>query len=476
MAAITSAGIGTGRDIETLISQLVAVERQPITQLQKQTDGLKTKLSAVGKVQSSLAALRDAAAKLTNPSTWGANLGTSSDASSVAVAPGAGAAAGNVAVSVSRLASAQSVSTSYQPATGPVGQGTITIELGKWNADQSEFTAKDGASAVTIDITDGSNSLSQIRDKINAAKAGVQASIVTDNGGSRLVMRSTETGESNGFRVAIADGDGLLDGQGLDALSFDPRSPELSKMMQNQAAGNALAKLNGLDIVSESNTLKDSIDGLTITLLKPTTADINLTIAADKEGIKKAVNDFMTAYNGVASQLRDQTKYDQANKVAGTLQGDSTVLGVQYGMRGMAAGSTSLGGKLNRLADIGLDPGLDGTLKLNSAKLETALSDLDSLKQLFMGVDNANPENNGLAQRLRKFADEALGSQGGLTTKQSGLQERINGNSSKAAKLEDKAALAETRLRQRYTALDVQMGKLSNLSSYVSQQMTLLNG
>ncbi|PND36012.1 flagellar hook protein [Paucibacter aquatile] len=475
MASITSAGIGSGLDIESLITKLVSVERKPIATLKTATDGLKTQLSAYGKVQSSLSALRDAAAKLTNPDTWGAGLGTSSDASSVSVTPGPGAAAGNVAVSVSRLATAQSVSTSYQPATGPIGQGSITIELGKWNADQTSFDPKAGSSAVTIDISEGGNTLAQIRDKINAAKAGVTASIVTDQGGSRLVMRSTETGASNGFRIGVIDGDGLLDGQGLDALSFDPRTPDASKATQNQAAGNALAKLNGLDIESEANTLKDSIDGLTINLLKPTTADVNLTISADKEAIKKAVTDFATAYSSLAALVKDQTKYDQANKTAGTLQGEGSVLSVQSAMRGVSGGTTTLGGKFSRLADIGLDPVADGSLKVTTTKLDKSMADLDSLKQLFMAVDNGNAENSGIAQRMRKFADQALGIDGSLSTRQKGLQDRINGNALQSTKLEEKATLAETRLRARYTALDVQMGKLNNLSSYVSQQMALLN-
>jgi flagellar hook-associated protein 2 len=94
---------------------------------------------------------------------------------------------------------------------------------------------------------------------------------------------------------------------------------------------------------------------------------------------------------------------------------------------------------------------------------------------MFMGVDSSNAENNGLAQRMRKFADLALGIDSSLSTRQKGLQDRITGNGLQSSKLEDKATLTETRLRARYTALDVQMGKLNNLSSYVSQQMAMLN-
>lgn len=479
MATITSLGIGTnGIDVESLVSSLVAGERRPITQLQSQTTGLKTQLSAYGKVQSALAAMRDAASKLTSPSTWGASVASSSDATSVAVTAGNGAAIGSVSVAVSQLAASQTLASRVLPGSpSTIGTGQITIELGTWNAGQTAFTGKSGVTPITIDIASGEDQLSQIRDKINAAGAGVVASVVTDSSGSRLVMRSTLTGESNGFRVTVADGDGnSADDQGLSALAFDPTAG-IGSMEQKQAAKNAIATLNGLAINSESNTLTQAIDGLNITLLKTTSVDgISLTVGQDKEGVKKVINDFATAYNSLASLLREQTKYDAANKTAGVLQGDATAVGLQSQMRGLASGSTTLGGSLTRLADIGLDPGIDGTLKINTSKLDGALGNLEGLKGLFMGLDSGDAANNGLAQQLRSFADEVLGSDGRLSTRQTGLQARISNNDKREGQLEDRVSLTETRLRARYTLLDTQMGKLNSLSSYVSQQMALING
>eukprot|EP01137_Pigoraptor_chileana_P009316 Opistho-2@57359 len=133
MATITSAGIGSGLDIESLVSKLVASERTPITQLQTRTDGLKTQLSSYGKVQSALATMRDAAAKLTKPDTWGAATASSSDATAVSVTTGTGAAVGNVSVQVSKLAASQTLSSKVLPASpATIGTGQITIELGKW--------------------------------------------------------------------------------------------------------------------------------------------------------------------------------------------------------------------------------------------------------------------------------------------------------------------------------------------------------
>lgn len=477
MASITQLGIGSNTSYESLIQGLINAERTPIDQLQKRTEGLQTKISAYGKLQSALSALRDAAAKLTNPDSWAASVASSTDAASVQVTAGTTSnTAGTTTVSVGKLATSQSVSSKPLPvAPGTVGTGSITIELGKWNADQSSFAPKSGATAVTIDIAPGEDQLTQIRDKINSAKAGVVASIVNDASGARLVMRSTETGESNGFRVSVNDADGgNADDQGLSALAFDP-SAGLASMIQSQAAGNAQATLNGLPIVSESNQLKDAIDGLNITLLKPTTADVTLTLAQDKETLKKTVNEFASAYNSLMSMVRDQTKYDASTKTAGTLQGDSTVVGVQSELRSMMSGATTLGGSLgSRLADIGLDPSSDGTLKINATKLDKALGNLSDLKNFFMGLDSGNEENNGFAQRVRSFADNALSFDGRLTSRTQGLRDNVTRNGKQQDAMEQRLADREKLLRAQYTALDKTMGKMNNLSTYVSQQMRLL--
>lgn len=477
MATITSLGIGTnGLDIENLVTQLVQSQRTPITQLKTRTEGLQTQLSAFGKVQSALSGLRDASSKLTSQDSWAANVATSTDASSVAVSAGTATVAGNFAVSVSKLATSQTISSAALPvAPGTVGTGSITIELGSWNTDQTAFTAKSGVSAITIDIASGEDQLTQIRDKINAAGAGVVASVVTDASGARLVMRSSETGESNGFRISVTDADlNNTDASGLSALAFDP-SAGVTSMTQNLAAGNANAILNGLDIVSESNSLKNAIDGLDITLLKTTSGDVTLSIDQDKEGLKTSINEFVTAYNAVISLIREQTKYDAAAKAGGVLQGDSTVVGLQGQLRNLASSSTTLGGALTRLADIGLDPSADGTLKVNGTKLDKALGDLDSLKSFFKGLDSGNAANDGFAQRMRRFADEALGSEGRVTSKQKSLQDRISSNDEREDELELRMQVIEKRLRAQYTALDTTMSKLNNLSSYVTQQMAMLN-
>jgi flagellar hook-associated protein 2 len=473
MATITSLGIGTnGLDLESLLSKQVAAESQPINDLATQTQALQTKLSAYGQIQSSMSTLQTALQALTNPGTWNAVTASSSDSSAVTVSAGDGAVAGSVSVSVSKLATAQTLtSATYGNTTDAVGGGSLTIQFGQWSADQSSFTA--GANGpVTINIAAGS-SLTSIRDQINAANAGVTASIVTDSTGSRLVMRGANTGQSQGFQITANDSDGNnSDASGLSALAFDPSSG-VNSMTQKVAAGNAQAVVNGLDISSESNTLKTVVDGLTITLNKESSS-ATLSVTQNTDGVKAAINTFVSAYNAMTQLFATDTKYDPDNKTAGPLQGDSSATGLQYLMRTIGGSSTNLGGAFSRLADIGLDPQKDGTLTVDSTKLTNALANSGDLKNFFMGTDKTNAGNSGLGQQLLSFANTALSFDGQLKTATTGLQSRIDQNNTRTTELQDHLTLFSQRLRDRYNALDTQMSQLNSLASYVNQQMTAL--
>ncbi len=496
MATISSLGLGSGLDVESLITKLMAVQQQPITDINTRTSGLKTKLSTYGTLQSNLSTLKDAANKLTNPDTWAGAKATSSDATSVSVTASSGAAISSTSLSVSQLAAPQTLASStFSSATSTVGQGTLTIELGSWGTDgtgASIFTSKANTTPVTITIGSGQDQLTQIRDQINAAGAGVLASIVTDATGSRLTLTSRNSGETNGFRVTVSDTDGSNgDAAGLSQLAYDPSS-SASQMTQTLPAANARAILNGLPISSETNSLTSAIDGLNITLLRtiPPTTPVVLSVTQDADAIKKAITDFTTAYNAVNQLLRNQTKVDtsaltsnmtsdaiaaaQAAR-ASSLQGDSTAIGLQNQLRGLAGGVTSLGGSLSRLADIGLAPGTDGNLPTAGAKLDKALTNLSDLKQFFMGVDKNDDSNNGFAVRISELVTKALGVDGSVSTRQKGIQANIDSNNKQVGDLNDRSASMEKRLRAQYAALDTKMSQLSSLSNYLSQQITQMN-
>lgn len=476
MATITSLGVGSGLDVESIVNQLVAIERQPVTQLQKEATSLQTRLSTYGKLQSSLSTLRDAAARLARAATWQATTGTSSDAARVAVTTGATTRAGTVQVEVQRLASVQSNATAVYPsADAIVGEGTLRIELGTWGPGQASFTPKPGAAPIDISVGPPAESLAALRDKINASNSGVVASVLTDANGARLVLRSAATGEMNGFRVGVTDADGNdFDGVGLSALAFDPSAGILT-MAQALAAANAAATLNGLAVSSASNTLGDVIDGMTLTLGAPTTTPVTVKADPDTGAMRKAIDEFVTAYNALNALIAEQTKYDPGAKTAGTLQGDGAAIAIRAQMRNLLGAPSDASAMFARAADVGLDVQRDGSIRLDETRLANALANPEELRKLFANADPAAPANDGIATRLRALADQFLGIDGSLSTRQEGLRRRIDLNQDRQEMLEDRIAMVEKRLRAQYTALDRQMASLTSLSSYVAQQMTLLS-
>ncbi len=476
MATISSIGLGSGLDINSIITQLVAVEQVPLNKLKTEATTLQTKLSTYGKVQSYMSALRESSSALTRTDTWGATTGTSSDPTAVAVTTSATTKTGNYALEVQSLAASQSNATAtFASADAMVGEGTLRIELGTWGAGQTSFTPKTGATVIDITIAAPGASLAELRDQINSAGAGVTASVLSDANGARLVLRSTATGASNGFRVGVTDTDGNnTDGAGLSALAFDP-SAGVTTMAQALAAANAQATLNNLPITSESNTLSNVLDGMTLTLNKVTTAPVQLTAAQDNTSIRKALDAFVTAYNDLNKLLADQTKYDAGTKTAGGLQGDSAAVGIRAQMRAMVGSTGGVSTMFTRLSEIGFDIKLDGSLTLNDTKVNNALANLAETKKLFANTDLLVPGNNGIANQMRALADRLIGIDGTVSTRSEGLRKRIDLNQDRQDLLTDRIAAVEKRLRAQYTALDKTMGQLTGLSSYITQQFTSTN-
>jgi flagellar hook-associated protein 2 len=476
MASISSIGIGSGLDIEGIIDKLVEIERQPVVKLQTQASALQTQLSSYGKLQSALSALRDAAAKLTRAGTWTATAGSSSDAASVAVSTSGATLPGSYAVEVQRLASVQSNATAmFASADALVGEGTLRIELGTWSADGSSFAPKAGATAVDIAVGPPAQSLAQLRDKINASGAGVVAAVLTDANGARLVLRSADTGEANGFRVGVTDTDGnSTDGLGLSALAYDPSAGILT-MARALAAANAAATLNGLGVNSASNTLASVVDGLTLTLGRPTTAPVQVDVRPDEESMRKAIDEFVKAYNDLNQLIATETKYDAGSKKAGTLQGDAAAIAIRAQMRNLIGSTSGASAMFGRLAEVGFDVQTDGSIKLDATKLANGLANLGEMRKLFATSDTLAPANDGIATRLRALADQFLGTEGAIVTRQEGLRRRIDLNEDRQEQLEDRIVMIERRLRAQYTALDRQMASLTSLSGYVTQQIAAFN-
>jgi flagellar hook-associated protein 2 len=475
VGTISSTGIGSGLDVNSIVTQLMALERKPLDKLEEDKSRLDTQLSTLGKIQSSLSAMRDAARTLTDASTWNLTKVASSDETMVGATGTGEALPGNYSVDVTQLAASQMLASKTVPGpTYVVGTGTLTIEMGRWFTDPPDFTPTVGASSVSIEITAADNTLEKIRDKINAAGAGVHASIVNDASGARLALRSVDSGATNGFRVTVADDDGnATDANGLSMFAYDPAGSG-TQMTLAQAAQNAKARINGIPVETTGNTLTEVLDGLTVNLARKTDTPVELTVARDADAIKKAITDFATAYNGLVSLMRTQTAYNPDTKSGATLQGNSTVLGILGRLRGIAGGNSGATTEFTRLTDIGLEPQRDGTLKVNDSKLTSAVGRLDELK-VFFSRNEDGTDSDGVGTMLREFADFTLSSDGALTTHQEGMRKRIEQLDKRGDKLEERIASTEVRLREQYQRLDTNLAQLNALQAYITQQITLWN-
>jgi len=476
VASINSPGIGSGLDVKGIVDKLVAVERRPIALLQQEQAGIQSRISSFGLIKNYLTNLSDAATKLADPPLWRTPRATSSDASKVTVTPtdGGSATGSNYRVEVGQLAQGQTIASAAvaDPKAG-LGSGTLHIELGRWPTDGSAFEPQAGAAALDISFTPGRDSLESVRDRINGANAGLNASLVTDTTGTRLVLHSTNTGEANGFRItarAAADGGGPSDG--LRALAYDPAGSNGTAKL-TQAAQNAQATVNGVEISSASNVIDGAIAGAQVTLLKAGGDAVSVTLASDSDAIQKALNDFVSAFNDLAKYIASQTKYDAAAKKGATLQGDAATLQVQKAMRKALSDPTGASSAFPRLLDIGIKLDANNTLTVDNTKLQAALANPAELSRA-LGTRTDNAQGDGIAVRFRKFAQSLLGADGLVSTRNKALGDASKRNQDQQAKLEARVSSVQARLLSQYTALDKKMAGLQGQSDYVTQQMQML--
>ena len=476
--SISSAGIGSGLKVDDIITSLLNVEKQPLTKLQTTATTMQTKLSAFGQMQSLVSAFRDAATPLHAAANFAVTKAGSSDSSTVAASSTDKAVPGSYSVAVTALSATQStVSTAGQFAasTTLVGTGSISLRLGTWAPGQTAFTAKPGAQDIVIPIGASDSSLGAIRDKINAAAAGVSATLITDAAGSRLALQSTKTGAENGFKVSVTDTDGTNnDATGLSRLGFDPTAGTAQSTL-TQSAANAQATINGIAVTTAGNTLADVVDGITFTLSKVTTTPAIVTVASDTGSIKAMLDKFVGAYNDLSSFLASATRYDASSKSGALLQGDALTTGLQTQLRALVSQPGSASTQYGALSNIGLEFQKDGSLKLDGVKVSAALANLPELTLAMSNLSVSDPGKNGFGKKFSDWADGLLATDGRLPGKTKSIQSQIVSNQKDQARFNERLSQIEARLRAQYSTLDKTMAKANALSQYVNQQITTWN-
>lgn len=476
--AISSPGIGSGLDVKSIVTQLVALERQPITQLQTKGSTLQTKLSAYGQIKSSLASLDDASTALMDATTWNARTFASNIPSSIAGSATASALASSFSVQVTALAQVQSIKSN--PLTSGAGLGSdgrLDIQVGQWSGS----TFNGGTNATLSISVFSTDTLSDIAIKINSAGTGVSAVVVTSAGQDRLLIRGNATGDAAGFQIRAYDStstevtDGIT-GVGKLAYAYNGggASPGFYGMAQTQAAQNSAITIDGIPVSSATNSVSDAVPGVTLNLLATTATAAQVTVGLDKEVIKTKLEAFRTAYNNIRTKLAEYVKYDPGTKASGPLQGDSTAVGIQSMLRDLAAASGPTGSTISRLSDLGLQMQRDGTLTSNTAKLDAALQNPSNV-QAFLTYSSGTASTDGIARRLRDFARGANSVDGNVTGRNTALQAAISRNAKEIDSMTARVARTEASLYKQYARLDANLGTLTSLGTFVTQQIAQWN-
>lgn len=485
--SLSAGGIGSGLDVNSLVSQLVNAEAlrfQPKAALQSE---YKSRLSLYGTIKSNLAELGDFANKIrglakgsltttiSDPTVLNASLTTNTNSS--------------YTIRSTQLASRQSVQTDTY-ATGLIDSGggvqinnaSLTITVGSiasaanGNTDGNNGRAFTAGTAYTLnDITSdatGKFTLEEIRDKINA-KAGLKDKVEAvvedvDGGGKRLVIQSKLSGAADAFSVSGGT-------NGLAALNFDPSAINANgNITQTQGAKDAKLRINGVGYASATNEFSNPVSGLNLTLLKVDANNVTVTgtFGTDNAAIKSALSEFVTAYNKTVGNLKaNQEKGAKLNRdqVPGRIEG-----GIRSLLNSKVSVTSNNVTSDKSMTDYGLSISKEGILSFSSSKYDAAIAGDPDAGIKFFGDSAASPADSGLFTKLATFLTNAIGSNGILTQRNNSLNSAIARIETERSRFSARIDRLEERLFKQFTALDASLSGLQSTQNLLAQRLGAL--
>ena len=447
MSTISSTGIGSGLDIDSLVSKLVAAERSAG---QSRIDNKKTKLteqfSAMATLMGGMSAFQSSLNALVSSSSFNSRKVSVSDEAAFTAKATSSAAAGSYDVQVERLAKASQLgSAAFESASSKLGTGKLTISVGD--------------SSFSVDVVEGANSVANIRDAINKSSAnkGVQASLLTDVDGTHLVLTSTRTGADRALTVTASGGDG-----GLDKLVYDPDGSGTTNMELRSPGQDAVLFVAGYEIHSGSNTVSTAIEGVTLTLKAPTEQGSTslLTVERDDTAIQDAAKKFVDAYNSLAGTIKSLSRYDVSTQAAGTLLGDSMLRNIESQVRNLVSSPVAgVSGNYTTLASLGITTQADGKLKLDPVRFNAALEASPG------AVSDIFTSEKGVAVRLADLMASKTSATGELTTRSSNITDSLVELKDQQDVLNARMKVVEERYFKQFNALDTLLAQLNTTAT-----------
>ncbi|ALZ95980.1 MULTISPECIES: flagellar filament capping protein FliD [Leclercia] len=469
MATISNLGVGMP-GLSDLYDKLQAAEETKLTAIATQKTKYDAQITGYGKLQSALTTLQTAAAKLAKTDTWNST-SVSSTNTAFAATTSTNANVGEFTINVNKIAKGQVLTT----APGTIDSNTK--QLGETTGTNRTITiTQAGADSkpLTVTLADGETSLNGIAKAINAANGNVSASIVkADNGDYRLMLSSKTTGTDSDMTVTVT---------GDDTLNAVIGSAALKEQVKSQ---NAVINVNGIDIIRQSNTVTDALPGVTLTLKAPSTADETLSVKRSTDDNKKAVTEWVTAYNALQSTITSLTKYEppatgatSQNSSNGVLMGDSTIRGVQSDLRALLTNVQT--GSYAIMAQLGItqDPlkGADGTfgnLKIDDKKLTQALTENPAgVQAYFVGDGKTTGFATQMNNTLTEMLSTSVGKEGVIQNAKDGINATLKtiGKRYDAMELSIEATMA--RYKKQFSDLDSLVTKFNSTASYLTSQFS----
>ncbi|MCL1112565.1 flagellar filament capping protein FliD [Shewanella basaltis] len=447
--ALTSVGIGSGIDIGGIVTALVEAESAgKIAQFDANEGTITATISGIGSLKSVMSEFNDKLATLMDADTFGSQKVALSTKDYLTATVDSTAVSGSYQVKVEQLAQSQKVGSGVvADSTSTIGTGSLSIAV--------------GSNSFNIDV-EATDTLTEIMNKINSSDDNddVTATIINGELGPQLVLGSKNTGLDNTISVTATDTDGNT---GLaDTFTMTELTP----------AKNAIAYVDGVKIVSQSNDIDEAITGVSLSL---TAADIDktttLTVSRDTTKTKTAIEGFVEAYNTVMSTIKSLSSYNADTEQAGILQGDSLPRSIQSQMRNMLSSqySTSDGDKM--LATLGITTTREGLLEIDSTTLTEAIdNDTGAIAEMF------STEDTGLASKMSSYMDIYVKSGGILESRDSSLDDQLSRLTDSRDALTARMEAYSERLYAQYNAMDLVVASLNSTSSDLQSRLDSLPG
>jgi len=439
--AFRSGGLATGLDTNTIIQQLVAIEKQPIHKLNVKRTGYSTKISKLGKIKSSVLGLRSQARALDTTKEFLVAKATPSDTDFFNATATGDAALASYDITVSQLATGEKTrSASYAAATSEVKAGGLTFSV---NGGDDQL--------VTIDA---GMTLEQAAARINEQVSGISAAVIVGKTESRLVISANETG----FKVGGNASDAIV----VSEAYTGGTGTELG-LTEFATAKNAVMTIDGVAVESSKNEVTSALSGVTFNLKKITTQTETLSVAKDTDKVVENVKSFVTSYNKVIELLNLETKVTAKTNRLLSLGGDSAIRSLGHSLKkAVTQKITSLSAnKYNSLASIGIK-NLNGKMTLDESKLKTAMDDnVQQVAALFTAADGVTKTVIPLTEAYGLSGGVLSGRVEGMTKSMRNIDNRILG-------LENRVAKVEQQLIKQFSALEQAVAGINKQSSFLA--------